>query len=135
MSYPHPASSAVTAAMRGNRKKGTRPEVLVRRFLRNAGYTGYRLHWNVPGTPDVAFPGRHVAIFVQGCYWHQCPRCQIPTPRNNTEYWQSKLRRNAHRDRQNEAKLKALGWHVVTVWECDVRRLGEASVAEILNIL
>jgi DNA mismatch endonuclease (patch repair protein) len=135
MAYPRPASSLVTAAMRRNRKKGTRPEMLVRRFLRNAGYNGYRLHWSVPGTPDIAFPGRHIAVFVQGCFWHRCPRCDIAVPRNNAEYWGPKFRRNVERDRDNVERLKRLGWRVITIWECDVLKLREASIKALLKVL
>jgi DNA mismatch endonuclease, patch repair protein len=135
MSYPHPANPAVSAAMRRNLKTGSRPEVLVRRYLRAAGYTGYRLHWKVPGTPDLAFPGRHIAVFVHGCYWHQCRACAIPLPRNNVEYWQRKLHRNVERDERNIRRLRSLGWRVVIIWECAVRRDKSASIAELVKVL
>ena len=65
--------------MQANKSKNTKPELLVRARLREAGYTGYRLHWKkAPGKPDICFPGRRVAIFVNGCFWHRCPHCALP---------------------------------------------------------
>lgn len=71
--------------------------------------------------PDIAFVGKKVAIFVHGCFWHRCPRCNYPLPKNNTEFWQTKFERNVARDARKKADLKHLGWKVITVWECELK--------------
>lgn len=118
---PAPTSDAVSKAMRGNVAKDTTPELALRKMLRQAGWGGYRLHWKVAGRPDIAYPGRKVAIFVNGCYWHRCPDCQPPIPKSNTEFWAEKFRRNQERDERKRAELEDAGWTVLTVWECEIR--------------
>lgn len=108
--------------MQGNKRKDTKPELLVRQRLRQAGLGGYRLQWKVPGHPDVAWPGRKVCLFINGCYWHRCPYCKLSLPKKNTEYWVQKFNRNKERDAENEAKLVADGWKVHVVWECQLKK-------------
>ncbi len=110
-------------AMQGNKRQDTKPELLVRQRLRAAGLTGYRLQWKkAPGRPDIAFPGRKIAIFVNGCFWHRCPRCNPSVPRRNTEFWQAKFRRNVERDARAIRELEEMGWTAITVWECELKR-------------
>jgi DNA mismatch endonuclease (patch repair protein) len=125
---PPPSSPAVRAVMRGNRARDTGPELAVRRALRKAGLPGYRLNWRpAPGRPDIAYPGRRVAVFVHGCYWHHCPRCHPNLPRSNPEFWARKFELNAERDARKRRELEAARWVVFEVWECDIRdRLPEA---------
>lgn len=117
---PAPSSVAVSAMMRGNRRTNTRPELLVRRVIWRLGYR-YRLHRNdLPGKPDIVFPGRCAVIQVHGCFWHQHQGCVLcATPRANSEYWSAKLARNVTRDRESIKALKALGWRVLVIWECE----------------
>lgn len=121
--------------MRANRRKNTGPEITLRRALREAGLSGYRLQWKVPGRPDIAYPGRKVAIFVNGCFWHMCPRCNLPLPRSNQDYWIPKLRRNKERDSEKREALEETGWTVITVWECEIRTEIEAVVGRITHEL
>lgn len=115
--------AAVRKSMQGNKRRNTKPELLVRQRLREAGLTGYRLDWaKAPGRPDIAFPGRKIAIFVNGCYWHRCPHCSPSVPRKNVEYWEAKFRRNVERDKQALAELERLGWDAMTIWECELKR-------------
>ena len=108
--------------MQGNKAKNTGPEVLLRKQLREAGYPGYRLHWRqAPGRPDIAYPGRKLAVFVNGCFWHRCPHCQPALPKSNAEFWARKFSLNAERDERKRRELVAAGWTVVTVWECEIR--------------
>ncbi len=113
---------ARSANMRAVRRKNTVPEMRVRKLLYTQGYR-YRLHVrSLPGSPDIVFPGRKKVIFVHGCFWHQhqgpCER-KRKMPRSNRDYWLPKLKRNVLRDVRNLAVLKALGWRVLVVWECE----------------
>lgn len=119
---PAPTSDVTTKVMRANKGKDTGPEKEVRRILREMGYPGYRLNWRkAPGHPDIAYPGRRIAIFVNGCFWHRCPRCDLPLPKSHTEFWQAKFDRNVARDAEKTRALEELGWTVVTIWECELK--------------
>ncbi len=110
-------------SMQGNKRQNTKPELLVRKRLREAGLTGYRLQWKkAPGRPDIAFPGRKIAIFVNGCFWHRCPHCSPSMPKRNVEFWEAKFRRNVERDKRAISELEALGWTPITIWECELKR-------------
>ena len=101
--------------------KDTAPELMVRHLLHSLGYR-FRLHRrDLPGTPDIVFPSRHLALFVNGCFWH-AHGCWIgQAPKSNRRYWVPKLEGNRARDRQNCADLRALGWRTMTVWQCQIR--------------
>lgn len=115
--------AAIRKSMQGNKRADTKPEMLVRQRLRQAGLTGYRLQWKqAPGRPDIAFPGRRIAIFVNGCFWHRCPHCNPSTPKRNVEFWEAKFRRNVERDARALAELKELGWQAIVIWECELKR-------------
>lgn len=109
--------------MRRIRSKDTLPELAVRRLLRASGNSGYRLHRaDLPGKPDIAFIGSKKAIQIQGCFWHGHTCSEgARKPKSNQSYWLPKIERNRMRDETNGAKLAALGWKVLTVWECDLR--------------
>lgn len=114
-----------SAVMRRVKGKDTRPEMQVRRLLHAAGYR-YRLHRrDLPGTPDLAFPGRRKAVFVHGCFWHghDCRR-GARQPKTNAGYWRAKIARNRERDARNRAALAGLGWGSLTVWECELKQDG-----------
>ncbi|OUO34655.1 very short patch repair endonuclease [Olsenella sp. An290] len=123
--------------MQANRSKDTKPELRVRAALRAAGLTGYRLHWRkAPGRPDVCFPGRRVAIFVHGCFWHRCPHCSPSRPKTHSEFWQAKFARNRARDARDSALLVEAGWTVVVIWECALKRgRAEATMAEVVSLV
>lgn len=101
--------------------KNTAPELLVRRLLHSSGYR-YRLHReDLPGTPDIVFPGRRKAIFVNGCFWH-AHGCRIgKPPKSHPEFWLPKLERNRKKDSRNRRDLRKLGWDVLTIWQCQTR--------------
>ncbi len=124
-----------SAVMRRVKGKDTKPELLVRRALTRLG-ARYRLHRkDLPGAPDVVMPGRKLAIFVHGCFWHghDCAR-GARVPKANRDYWLAKVGRNRERDTRHRAALTALGWRVETIWECDLkdRAALEARLLEIL---
>ena len=105
------------------RSKDTKPEVVVRKMLHAQGYR-YRLHRSdLPGSPDLVFPARKKIIFVNGCFWHghSCKN-GARMPKKNTEYWEPKIARNVERDSTNLRELTSLGWEVLTVWECELRK-------------
>jgi DNA mismatch endonuclease (patch repair protein) len=122
--------------MKGNRGKNTAPELLLRRLLRQAGFPGYRLHWKkAPGHPDISYPGRRVAIFVNGCFWHRCPHCQPAEPKSHSDYWHQKFELNRERDARKREELERAGWVVITVWECELKSDAIGAVAGVVKTL
>lgn len=116
-------SEGVRNVMRANGHKDTGPERLVRTALAKMGVSGFRMNYRrAKGRPDVAFPEERIAVFINGCFWHRCPKCSRGWPVHNAEYWREKLLENQRRDVRTRAALRAEGWKVITLWECDVRR-------------
>ncbi len=108
----------------------------MRSALREAGLAGYRLDWRAaPGRPDIAYPGRRIAVFVHGCFWHRCPRCNPPNPRSHSEFWARKFQLNVERDARTRAALEAAGWLVLVTWECDIRQRLPDAVARVRDAL
>ena len=102
--------------------KDTKPEMRVRRLVHGLGYR-YRLHTkDLPGKPDLVFPGRRKVIFVHGCYWHMhsCRYGQV-VPKTNTEFWQNKRLSNVARDERNVTSLSEEGWQILVLWECEMK--------------
>ena len=98
--------------------KNTTPEIAVRRFLHSRGFR-FRLHRkDLPGCPDIVLPKHRTAVLVHGCFWHSHICKDGRRPRSNQDYWNTKLDRNARRDRTNGRRLRALGWKRIVVWEC-----------------
>jgi len=98
------------------------------------GVRGWRCHWSrVPGKPDIAWPGRRVAVFVDGAFWHGHPSRHRPG--RSGEFWDKKIARNVERDRRVDAELTALGWHVLRLWDFEVQREPGQSVARVGALL
>lgn len=117
--YDKEKRSAVMARVRS---KDTSPERAVRRILTRLG-ARYRLHRkDLPGSPDIVMPGRKLAVFVHGCFWHghECAR-GARVPKANRDYWLAKVARNKARDEKTALALGADGWAVETVWECELK--------------
>ncbi|MCW8207916.1 DNA mismatch endonuclease Vsr [Verminephrobacter aporrectodeae subsp. tuberculatae] len=108
--------------MSGIRSRNSLPEMWVRRLLHASGYR-FRLHRrDLPGTPDIVMPGRKIAIFVHGCFWHSHHGCRfVKMPATRTDFWKTKLAANVERDRRSMEELRELGWRVLCVWECTLR--------------
>jgi DNA mismatch endonuclease, patch repair protein len=108
--------------MRRIRAKNTAPEMVVRRLVHGMGFR-YRLHVpDLPGKPDLVFPRLNKIIEVRGCFWHQHGRCiDSHIPKSGLDYWGPKLERNTERDAANVQYLKAIGFRVLVVWECEVK--------------
>lgn len=133
---PPAVSEAVAKSMRGNKGKNTKPELRLRKALWAAGIRGYRLHWKkVPGRPDLAFPGRRLAIFVHGCYWHRCPHCDLPLPKSHSDFWREKFTKNQERDLKKSNQLLDLGWQVCVIWECQIKQDVAVCVARVRSLL
>lgn len=90
-------------------------------LLRDNGLKGYRRHWPVEGKPDFVWVKPKVALFVDGCFWHGCPRCKR-FPSSNVEFWTNRLETNQRRDRRVARALRKLGWAVIRVWECSISK-------------
>ena len=119
---PVPLNANVSRVMSSNKAKNTKPELRLRKALYAGGVRGYRLNWKkVPGKPDIAFPGRKISIFINGCYWHRCPHCELPLPKTNTEFWKEKFEKNIKRDKKKEKELLDLVWTVLVFWECNIK--------------
>ena len=103
------------------KSKDTAPERIVRSFLHRNGFR-FRLHVkDLPGKPDIVLPKYKTVIEIRGCYWHRHEGCKdATTPSTNIEFWQNKFAATVVRDKQTEQELKALGWNVIVLWECEV---------------
>lgn len=111
------ARSRLMAAVKG---RDTTPELVVRSLAHSLGYR-FRIHRrDLPGSPDLTFPSRRKAVFVHGCFWHRHEGCRkATTPKSNEAFWQAKFARNVARDARNEWDLRAAGWNVLVVWQCE----------------
>jgi len=130
-SAPSPERSRV---MRAVRSVDTRPEMIVRRLLHAMGYR-YRLHRrDLPGAPDIVFPGRRKLIFVHGCFWHghDCAR-GARMPAANADYWRSKIARNLVRDADHLAALRQAGWQALVIWECQLKVRDRPALTALLR--
>ena len=104
------------------RGRNTKPEILVRKGLYARGFRFRLQDRKLPGRPDIVLAKYGVAIMVNGCFWHGHKGCRFATrPKSNKEFWELKIARNRHRDEVTTAHLEALGWHVITVWECELK--------------
>ena len=104
------------------RSKNSKPEELVRKYLFSKGFRYRKNVKTLPGCPDIVLPKYKTVIFVNGCFWnkHDCPRFVWPS--TNEEYWRPKIMGNVERDKRNLAELQQLGWTVLTVWECELKK-------------
>lgn len=121
--------------MRKIKASGTKPELLVRKIIRELGFR-YRLGGlSLPGKPDIVFKSRKKVIFVHGCFWHQHGCGHYKQPQTRLDFWLPKLRANMERDKQVQAELLSLGWDVLIIWECETRGDIERLKQRILDFL
>ncbi|WP_297278167.1 very short patch repair endonuclease [uncultured Brachyspira sp.] len=108
------------------KSENTKPENIVRKYLFKNGFRYIKNDKRYPGKPDIVLPKYRTVIFVNGCFWHMhnCSRGRMP--RSNQSYWIPKIQRNIERDNDNRAKLEAMGWKVIIIWECELKK----SIAE-----
>jgi DNA mismatch endonuclease (patch repair protein) len=117
---PRPISESrarIMASIRGTGNETT--ELAMARVLRQSRMSGWRRHLPLPGRPDFAWARQRVALFVDGCFWHGCPKC-YRAPKHNRAFWRTKIQGNRARDKRVSAALRRRGWVVLRVWECQV---------------
>lgn len=124
--------SAVMACIRGRENKTT--ELFFSRLLRASKVAGWRRHQDLPGRPDFVFVMQHVAVFVDGCFWHGCPRC-YRQPKTRVKYWMEKVAGNKRRDIRVARRLRSMGWAVLRIRECRLQKNPEACLRKILKAL
>jgi len=114
----------------------TKPEILVRSILHRKGFR-FRLHdKSLPGKPDIVLKKYNSVIFVNGCFWHRHKGCPETTmPKTRREFWEEKFRRTVERDKEQKDALEKLGWNVIRVWECELKRAAKLTISQIADRL
>ena len=117
----HVSPETRSAIMRAVKSRGGRStEKRLRAALVARGLRGWRMQAvELPGKPDFVFPAQSLAIFVDGCFWHGCPKC-YRRPHSHQDYWDAKIKQNLKRDTRNRSRLRKLGWHVMRIWEHEI---------------
>ena len=112
------------------RSTNSKPEEIVRKYLFSKGFRYRKNVRTLPGCPDIVLPKYKTVIFVNGCFWHKhdCPRFVWPT--SNEDYWRPKILRNVERDQKNAEALKNMGWRIITVWECELKKKAAEQTLE-----
>ena len=127
---------ARSANMSKIRSKDTKPELKVRKILHKLGYRFRLYRKDIPGRPDIVLPKHKTVVFVNGCFWHRHPNCrEASRPKSNSEYWETKLKRNVERDAQNYSLLNGLNWKVIVFWECELECHEDVMTSLIRNRL
>jgi DNA mismatch endonuclease, patch repair protein len=120
---PIPLRESTSRIMSHIKAKNTSPELMLRKALQKLKLKGMKYHGKpLPGKPDIYFPKKKLAIFVNGCFWHRCIRCHPSMPKTHKSFWKTKFDRNIARDKAKTDALKRLGWKVVIAWECDIKK-------------
>jgi DNA mismatch endonuclease (patch repair protein) len=125
--------SEIMAANRGHGNRST--EMRLCTLLTASGVTGWRVHaTDIIGKPDFVFDTEKLAIFVDGCFWHGCSKCRV-LPKTNQEFWEAKIKATIARDKRVTRRLRYLGWHVIRIWEHELKRRPSATVDRIVRKL
>lgn len=117
--------------------KNTKPEEIVRKYLFSKGFRYRKNDKRLPGTPDIVLPKYKTVIFVNGCFWHGHKDCRyFVVPKTNTDFWLNKINDNIERDKRKQEALKELGWNVIVVWECELKKQSrDITLNSIANLL
>ena len=116
------------------RAKDTKPEIAVRKYLFSQGFRYRKNDRRYPGTPDIVLPKYRTVIFVNGCFWHAHEGCKSANvPKTNTEFWINKMSRNRARDIRKVTELTSLGFQVITIWECEVKKDIEGLMEKVIK--
>ena len=116
------------------RSKNTIPEIKVRKYLFNKGYR-YRINYSLPGKPDIVFPKQKIAVFINGCFWHQHSCKNSVIPKTNVKFWKNKLELNKNRDKSIILELKNSNWKTIILWECEIENNFDNIINNLLNLL
>jgi DNA mismatch endonuclease (patch repair protein) len=109
--------------MQANRGKNSSPERVMRMRLAASAIRGFKMNMTgIPGRPDISFPKKKIAVFINGCFWHRCPYCKPSLPRRNRQFWKSKFEMNVTRDRKVRRRLSRIGWRTLVIWECQIEK-------------
>lgn len=133
---PLPSSDPASRRMRAVRQYDTAAEMTLRRVLHRLG-ARYRLHQRqLPGTPDLVFPRARIVVFIHGCFWHRHAGCgRASMPKSNRAFWSAKFKSNFARDTRKSKALRADGWAVSVMWECQIERDAEGCARRVLAAL
>lgn len=116
------------------KSKNTGPELALRKMLSQNKISGYRLHYKIFGKPDLVFPRKKLAVFIDGCFWHKCPFCFVK-PASRLKFWEKKIKNNVERDKQVNKSLKKNGWKILRIWEHELRKNPEMIYKKIVRKL
>ena len=116
--------------------KNTKPEDKVCKYLFHQGFRYRKNVAKLPGKPDIVLPKYHTVVFVNGCFWHRHEACKYAsTPKSNTEFWLKKFEYNTENDRKHAQQLEEAGWNVVVIWECELKRAFDETMAQVTKNL
>ena len=131
--FPRAKRSVIMSKISG---KETKPEVMVRKYLFAKGFRYRKNVKDLPGKPDIVLSKYKTLIFVNGCFWHGHENCKyFRLPKTRTEWWKEKINRNKQKDTEQKAALENLGWKVMTVWECEIKKDKEQCLNNILETI
>ena len=116
------------------KSKNTGPELILRKFLAKNKVRGYRLHYKILGKPDLVFPKRKLAVFIDGCFWHKCPYCFVK-PASRKKFWEEKIKKNIKRDKKVNELLVKNNWRVLRIWEHELKKKPEKTCLKIIRRL
>lgn len=116
------------------KSRETGPEIRLRKLLFAKGIRGYRTNYGIPGRPDIVFTRLKIAVFIDGCFWHKCPKC-FKKPATRSKFWMDKINSNVKRDREVNEILKKAGWKVIRLWEHEINETPAKAVDKIAKIL
>ncbi|SRR6266568_8364325 len=135
-SIPRASSSNVRKVMMANKARNTGPELALRKALRGEGIGGYRTNYRIGRNRlDISFVSSKVALFVDGCFWHRCPYCNLPIPKSHTAYWRRKFSLNRRRDAETSRQLREGGWTVLRFWEHEITSSVPSCVSRVARAL
>ena len=113
--------------------KNTKPEEQVRKYLFSQGFRYRKNDSRLPGKPDVVLPKYRTIVLVNGCFWHHHECMYFRWPESNADFWKQKINRNVERDQRNINQLEQRGWHIIVVWECELKKAKEQVLSELAN--
>lgn len=115
------------------KSRNTKTELKLRKCARKNGFKNYKTKSRLPGKPDLYFPSQKIAVFIDGCFWHKCPKCFIK-PKSNLDYWQKKIKNNMKRDKEINHALKKIGVRVLRFWEHEINKNTEQCFLKLRRV-